>query len=196
MSGPRKYAPALTVLAVAFALSLAGCGGGGASATGPAPSQHASSSSGPSAVHSAKPGEPGVIIVPGYTYVNPSSEFASDVQKTLRANRDAFKSASAHGVVHEGTWVAGIALLPLTPYFADNRGFAQGALEGWSRDMAGPGVRVTMKTIHSERVAVAEAASGAAGYAWCHNGVLTELAGPNGAEVGDYVDAYLQAAHE
>jgi hypothetical protein len=196
MSSLMKHATALTVLAAAFALSLAGCGGRGESATGPAPSQHASSSSAPSAVHSAKPGEPGMITAPGYTYVNPSSEFASDVQKTLRANRDAFKSASAHGVVHEGTWVAAIALFPLLPEFADNPGFAQGALEGWSRDMAGPGVRVSMKTIHSERVAVAEAASGAAGYGWCHNGVLTELAGPNGAEVRDYVDAYLQAAHE
>lgn len=196
MSSLRNNAPALTVLAVAFALSLAGCGGGGGSATGPAPSHPASSSSGPSAVHSAKPGEPGVITVPGYTYVNPSGELASGVQKTLRANRDTFKSASAHGVVHEGTWVAGIALFPLTAYFADNRGYALGALEGWSRDMAGPGVRVTMKTIHSERVAVAEAPSGGAAYAWCHNGVLTELAGPNGAEVRDYVDAYLHAAHE
>lgn len=196
MSSLRKHAPALTVLAAAFALSLAGCGGGGGSATGPAPSQHASSSSGPSAVHSAKPGEPGMLTVPGYTYVNPSSDMASEAQKILGANRDAFKSASAHGVTHEGTWVAGIVLFPLRPEFADMPGFAQGALEGWSRDMAGPGVRVAMKTIHSERVAVAEAASGAAGYAWCHNGVLTQVAGRNGADVRDYVDAYLQAAHE
>lgn len=196
MSSLRKHAIALTVLAAAFSVSLAGCGGGGGSATGLAPSQHASSSSGPSNVHSAKPGEP--VAVPGYTYVNPSSEFASGVQKTLRAraNRDTFTSASAHGVVHEGTWVGGIALFPLLPKWADMPGFAQGLLEGWSRDMAGPGMRVTMKTIHSERVAVAGAASGAAGYAWCHNGVLTQVAGPNGADVRDYVDAYLQAAHE
>lgn len=196
MSSLRKHAPALTVLAVAFALSLAGCGGGGGSATGPAPSQHASSTSSPSAVHSAKPGELGMVTVPGYTYVNPSSEFASGVQKTFKANPDTYTSASAHGVVHEGTWVAQIGLFPLLPKFADMPGFAQGTLEGMARDMAGPGVRVTMKTIQSERVAVAEAASGAAVYGWCHDGVPTVVAGPNGAEVRDYVDAYLQAAHE
>lgn len=192
MPSLRKHAAALTVLAAAFALSLAGCGGGGG--TGPAPSQDATA--GPSAVHSAKPGELSMIAVPGYTYVNPSSGFAGDAQKTLRSNRDAFKSASARGVVHEGTWIAGIALFRLSPYFAHNAGFAQGALEGWTRDIAGPGVRMSMKTIHSESVAVAEATSGAAGYAWCHDGVLTELAGPNGADVRDFVDAYLQAAHE
>ena len=196
MSSLRKRAMALTVLAAAFAVSLAGCGSGGGSATGTAPGQHASSSPGPSAVPSAKPGEP--VTLPGYTYVNPSSDLASNVQKTLRAraNQDTFTSASAHGVVHEGTWVAWIALFPLLPKWADSPGFAQGLLEGFTRDMAGPGVRVAIKTIHSERVAVGEAASGAAVYAWCHNGVLTDVGGPNGADVRDYVDAYLQAAHE
>jgi hypothetical protein len=137
-----------------------------------------------------------MITVPGYTYVNPSSDFASVMQKALRADREAFKSASAHGVVHEGTLVARVGLIQLQPKFADMPGFAEGAVEGFARDMAGPGVHVTTKTIHSESVAVGEWASGGAGYGWCHNGVLTVVNGPNSSDVRDYVDAYLQAAHE
>lgn len=192
-----KRTAAVAALAAAFILSMAACGGGGGSATptSPAPSPTTSSSQ-PSASpsHSAQPGEPALIAVPGYDYVNPPADMAGEATKIVNADPQHLKSGSMHGVVHKGTFIAVIILIQVQPQYADLPETQQNLLPAMAEGMAGSGAQVRWTTIHGEKVAIAKMGSQKV-YAWYHNGTITAVNGTSGSDVRDYVDAYLQAAH-
>lgn len=199
----RRTAAALTAVAGVLVLSVAACAGGGGSAS---PSSSASSpttsssppSPTPSPSHSAQPGEPALIAVPGYDYADPPGDVASEAQQVVSAEPGILDSASAHAVLHNGKLVAAIMLVQVNPRYADLPVLQQNIVPAMAEGMAGEGEHVTTETIHTEKVVVAESATEVV-YAWYHNGEITAAVGSsesNGQhDVRDFVDAYLQTAH-
>ena len=188
-----KHIPTLTALAAAAVLSLAACGGSGGTQPTPPASHSTSTSPAPAAVHTAAPGEPALMAVPGYDYANPPAT-APSANEFIKSDPQHLQSASVHMVLHDGNMIAALALVQMKPQYASLPGLQQAIASGFVSEMAGSGAKVTTETIHTERVTIAKQGSTVV-YCWFHAGALTVVTGDNGHDIRDYVEAYLQAAH-
>lgn len=135
-----------------------------------------------------------MIAVPGYDYVDPPDVVAQKARMIVSADPKYLKSASAHGVLHEGSPIAAIILVQVQPQYAGLPVLQQSLVPAMAKEMAGSGARVSWKTIHTQKVAVAKSEF-ETDYVWYHNGVIAMVGGENSPDVRDYVDAYLQTAH-
>ena len=190
-----KHTAALVGLAAASILGVAACGGGGGAPAAPAASQTTSASPSPTPPHTAQPGEPALIAVPGYEYTDPSSEAVATAQEFVKGDPLHFKSASAHNVLREGTEIGGIILVQMKPQY-DTPAFRRAAMPAMAAGLAGPGAKVTRETIQNEKVVIASEGSDVV-YIWYHAGALTFVAGNSGMgpDIRNFVEAYLKTAH-
>ena len=186
-----KHIATLTALAAAAVLSLAACGGGGGAQS--APSTSHSTTPAPAAVHTAQPGEPALLAVPGYDYANVPAGGPS-ANELIKSDRQHLKSASAHMVLHNGNMVAALAIVQMKPQYVNMPGLRQAMMSAFVNEMAGSGATTTKQTIHTEPVTIARQGSNVV-YCWFHGGAVTVVTGDNGHDIRDFVEAYLQAAH-
>jgi hypothetical protein len=107
-----------------------------------------------------------------------------------------FKSASAHNVLHEGAEIGGIILVQVKPQYASLPEVQQSMVPAMADAMAGSGAKVTLETIHTEKVAVTRRDSSDV-YLWYHAGDITIVIGGSGKgpDIRGFVEAYLTAAH-
>jgi hypothetical protein len=90
----------------------------------------------------------------------------------------------------DGNKIAALALVQVKPQYANLPGLRQAITSGFVSEMARSGANVTKETIHTEQVTITGM------YCWFHAGALTVVTGDNGHDIRDYVEAYLQVAHE
>ncbi len=195
-----KRIAALIMLTAAFILGLAACGSG----AGPQPSPSASGTTAPSsaaagtpssaASHTAQPGEPALMAVPGYDYANISSSIVPDLNKMLKADPQHLQAGSVHMVLHDGTMVAALVLVQVKPAYANLPEFQQGIVPAVAEEMAGSGAKTATETIHTEKVSIVKDNS-TVSYCWYHDGTVTVVTGGNEAEVRHFAEAYLKTAH-
>jgi hypothetical protein len=185
-----KHVAALIMLAAAFILGLAACGGG----SQPSPSASHTTAPSSAAGHTAQPGEPTLIAVPGYDYANVSGSDAPDVNEMIKADPQHLQAGSVHMVLHDGNMIAALALLQVKPAYANLPEFQQGVASGLAEAMAGSGTKVTTVTIHTEKVSIARDSSTVT-YCWYHDGTVTAVTGGNESEVRNFAEAYLKTAH-
>ena len=188
-----KHAAALLALAAASVLGVAACGGGGGGGGG-GPSPIFSLTPQPG-THTAEPGEPALIAVPGYDYTNASSDVAAGAKELVKSDPVHFKSASAHNVLHEGSEIGGIILIQVKPQY-DTPAVQRAVVPAMAAEMASPGAKVTLETIHTEKVLITQKDSQDV-YVWFHAGALTIVAADSGKgpDIRDFVEAYLKTAH-
>jgi hypothetical protein len=184
----------LAALVTAAVLGVTACGGGGSATTStPAPSRSASSSPAPSPVHTARPGEPALVAVPGYDYADfeGSARLAKEI---LQRNHEHWQSVSVHAILtQEGLDIGTILLIKTQPRY-DNP-MTTTKMQQNLADLFGPGIGVTQETIQTEIVATSTKGSEEL-YAWYHHGTTTLVSGEDPSAVRDFVEAYLQAAHK
>ena len=187
-----KHAAALLALAAASVLGVAACGGGGGGG-GPSPIFSPTPQPG---THTAEPGEPALLAVPGYDYTNASGDAVAAAKMLFNLDPQHFKSASAHNVLHEGTEIGGIILVQVKPQYADLPEVQQSMVPTMAGAMAGSGAKVTLETIHTEKVAVTRKDSSDV-YLWYHAGEITIVIGDSGKgpDIRSFVEAYLTTAH-
>ena len=102
-----KYIATLTVLAVAAVVGLAACGGGGGTQTAPSAGHSTSPAPAPAGVHTAQPGEPALVAVPGYDYAHVPAG-GPNAKKLLQSDPEHLKAASAHVVLHHANMIAAL----------------------------------------------------------------------------------------
>src|SRR5215467_13293541 len=118
-----KHADALVALAAASVLGVAACGGGGAAPTTPTASHTTSTSPVPlptprPGTHTARPGEPALIAVPGYDYADVPDAAPSE-KAIINSAPQVYRSASVHIVLHGGKKIAVILLIQVKPTYAN-----------------------------------------------------------------------------
>ena len=187
-----KHVAALLALAAASVLGVAACGGGGG---GGAPSPIFSPTPQPG-THTAEPGEPALIAVPGYDYTNASSDVVASAKELAKTDPLHYKSASAHNVLHEGTEIGGIILIQVKPQYANLPEVQQAMMPTMAKAMARPGAKVTQETIHTEKVVITSRDSHDV-YVWYHAGAMTIVVGDSGKgpDIRGFVEANLKTAH-
>lgn len=150
----------------------------------------------PAPSHTAQPGEPALIAVPGYEYTGPSTANAAIAEDLVKTDPQHFKSGSAHNVLREGTMIGGIILAQLKPQYADLPGIRQAMVPAMAQGLAGSGAKVTQETIQAEKVAITSEGSQDI-YIWYHGGAITLVAGESGKgpEIRGFVEAYLKTAN-
>jgi hypothetical protein len=191
-----KHAVTLAALAAASILGVAACGGGTGTSATPAASQTASASPSLTPPHTAQPGEPALITVPGYAYTNATGDGAAAAKMLINADPQDFKSWSAHNVMREGTEIGGIILVQVKPRYAGLPQVRQAMVPAMADAMAGSGAKTTLETIHNEKVAMTTRDSSDV-YLWYHNGAITIVIGDNGKgpDMRNFVQAYLKTAN-
>ena len=167
-----KYKAALLALAAASVLGAAACGGGGGAPAAPAASHTTSPAASPSALHTAQPGEPALIAVPGYAYTDPASADVASAKDILKSDPQVLKSASAHNVLRGGTEIGGIILVQVRSQYANVPEVQQAMMPEMAKAMAGSGAKVTQETIHTEKVVITNQ-SGHDVYVWYHAHAIT-----------------------
>lgn len=190
-----KHTVTLTALAATAVLGLAACGGGGAHT---APSAGHSASSSPAAVqpatgHTAQPGEPALIAVPGYDYANVPAGGLS-AKELIKSDPQHLKSGSAHVVLHEGNMIGALALIQVKHQYAQLPGLRQAMTSSFVQQMAGSGATVTKQTIHTQPVTIAKKGSTVT-YCWYHGDTVSVVTGDNAQQIHDFAEAYLQVIH-
>ena len=186
-----KQTAALIALAAASVLGVAACGGGGGPPAAPAASQTTSASPSPTH-HTAQPGEPALLAVPGYDYSNPSSADAATAKELVKTDPLHFKTASAHNVLHQGTEIGGIILIQVKPQY-DTPALRRAMVPAMATAMSSPGAKVTRETIHTEKVVITRQDSFDV-YIWYHAGAVTIVVGM-GSDIRNFVEAYLKTAN-
>ena len=186
-----KNVAALLAFAAASVLGVAACGGGGGAPATPAASQTTSASPSPTH-HTAQPGEPALLAVPGYDYSNPSSADAATATELAKTDPLHFKTASAHNVLHQGTEIGGIILIQVKPQY-DTPALQRAMVPAMAAAMSSPGAKVTRETIHTEKVVITRQDSFDV-YIWYHAGAITIVIG-EGSDIRGFVEAYLKTAH-
>ncbi len=194
-----KRIAVLMMLTAAFILGLAACGG----VAGPQPSRPASHATTPgsaagtpssAAGHTAQPGKPALIAVPGYDYANVSASDVPDVKEMIKADPQHLQAGSVHMVLNDGNMIAALVLVQVKPAYANLPEFRQGIASGFAEEMAGSGAKVTTETIHTEKVSIAKDSSTVM-YCWYHDGTVTVVTGGNESEVRNFAESYLRTAH-
>jgi hypothetical protein len=186
-----KHAAFLPALAAAAVLGVAACGGGGGTPSAPAASQTTSASPIPT-YHTAQPGEPALIHVPGYDYSNTSSADTASAKELIKADPTHFKAVSAHNVLYQGTEIGGIILVQVKPQ-ADTAAFQRAAVPMMAEMFRSQGAKVTQETIHTEKVMITKQDSFDV-YVWYHASAITVVVG-QGSDIRDFVEAYLKTAN-
>ena len=189
-----KHADALVALAAASVLGVAACGGGGAAPTTPTASHTTSASPVPlptprPGTHTARPGEPALIAVPGYDYADVPDAAPSE-KAIINSAPQVYRSASVHIVLHGGKKIAVILLIQVKPTYAN----LPEVMSELVKEIAGSGEKVTQETIDTEKVAIGRGSS-IVDYTWYHGGVVTTVTGGTGPDLPNFVQAYLKAAH-
>jgi len=193
MSGIR------TILTMSAAVLLvAGCGGGGDESASSSPAAVASTPSAAETTHSATPGEPSLIAVPGYAYE--SAMPAMEQQFATLADGKILTSMSAHAVTQDRAPVGTLVLFDVGQKFAANDAFTESIVNGMAGGMSGSGGKVEQQTISGEKVAVATVdESGQTGvvYAWYHDGTMSMFMAVDAqtAAAPAFVQAYLEVAN-
>jgi hypothetical protein len=154
----------------------------------------------PTAVHLAEVGEPALIQVPGYTYVDASARDVADVQEAVDALHEmvpGFYTATAvHEVERAGAADILLTQLQVSREVLDSPDFVEEyALAGMAGGMANEGATVSTKTIGPEKVAHGTL-RGDTIYGWFHDGVVTTAQGDDAADTLRFVEAYLVEAHK
>jgi hypothetical protein len=191
-----KYKAALLALAAASVLGIAACGGGGGAPAAPAASHTTSPAASPSALHTAQPGEPALIAVPGYAYTDPASADVASAKELVKADPQVLKSASAHNVLRGGTEIGGIILVQVRSGYANLPEVQQAMMPEMAKAMTGSGAKVTRDTIHGEKVLITNQ-SGHDVYVWYHAHAITIVVADssNGSDIRGFVEAYLKTAN-
>jgi hypothetical protein len=193
-----KYKAALLALAAASVLGAAACGGGGGGGApaAPAASHTTGPAASPSALHTAQPGEPALIAVPGYAYTDPASADVASAKEIVKSDPQVLKSASAHNVLRGGTEIGGIILVQVRSGFANLPEVQQAMMPEMAKAMAGSGAKVTQETIHTEKVLITNQ-SGHDVYVWYHAHAITIVVADssNGSDIRGFVEAYLKTAN-
>jgi hypothetical protein len=162
--------------AVAVSLALGACGGGSSTtASSPEPT-----------IHSAQPGEPTLISVPGYSYEDNSS--MTEVLKSMQESKG-YEGSSAHEVTQNGEPVGALVLHEATPALV--RSVESGKLNPTKPP---PGTDDSF-TIAGVRVHVIERYGSPKGtlWMWYHEGTFAQFI-PAGQAMG-FVEAYLEEAN-
>jgi hypothetical protein len=190
-----KHTAALLALAAASVLGIAACGGGGGASAAPA-SHTTSPAASTSPLHTAQPGEPALIAVPGYAYTDPASADVASAKGILKSDPQVLKSVSAHNVLRGGTEIGGIILVQVKPRYANLPEVQQAMMPEMAKAMAGSGAKVTRETIHTEKVVITSQ-SGHDVYVWYHAHAITIVVadGSNGSDIRGFVEAYLKTAN-
>ena len=193
-----KHVAALLALAAASVLGMAACGGRGGAPAPPAASHIPGASHAPSpapqpGMHTARPGEPALIAVPGYDYTDVPGA-ASKENAIVSSAPQVYKSASLHILLHGGKRFAVLTLIQVKPAYANLPSLRQGIMSEFAKEMAGSGAKVTQETILTEKVTIGRGSS-IVDYAWYHGGVATAVTGGTGPDLANFVEAYLKAAH-
>jgi hypothetical protein len=190
-----KHTAALLALAAASVLGIAACGGGGGAPAAPA-SHTTSPAASPSPLHTAQPGEPALIAVPGYAYTDPASADVASAKDILKSDPQVLKSVSAHNVLRGGTEIGGIILVQMKPRYANLPEVQQAMMPEMAKAMTGSGAKVTPETIHTEKVLITNQ-SGHDVYIWYHAHAITIAVADssNGSDMRGFVEAYLKTAN-
>jgi hypothetical protein len=190
-----KHTAALLALAAASVLGIAACGGGGGAPAAPA-SHTTSPAASPSPLHTAQPGEPALIAVPGYAYTDPASADVASAKDILKSDRQVLKSVSAHNVLRGGTEIGGIILVQVKPRYANLPEVQQAMMPEMAKAMTGSATKVTPETIHTEKVLITNQ-SGHDVYVWYHADAITVVVADssNGSDIRGFVEAYLKTAN-
>ena len=151
-----KHTAALLALAAASVLGIAACGGGGGSAAAPAASHTTSPAASPSPLHTAQPGEPALIAVPGYAYTDPASADVTSAKGILKSDPQVLKSVSAHNVLRGGAEIGGIILVRVNRRYANLPEVQQAMMPEMAKAMTGSGAKATPETIHTEKVLITQ----------------------------------------
>lgn len=153
--------------------------------------------------HSARAGEPALVQVDGYQYVDPTSaqlkaEQLQNLTKMKDAFPEAFSGTSTHLVQGAGNstiWIVEIGLGSALQDTAMQQQMVAGvAKEGMSRNDP----PMTLETLSGESVAVGEATDqGKVKYAfvWIHANVLTTVLAEDEGTGRAYVTTYLSKAN-
>jgi hypothetical protein len=143
-------------------------------------------------VHTAQPGEPALVAVPGYDYAHVRAGGRS-ANELLHSDPGHLKAASARVVLHQWTMIAALALVQVKPRYVHMPGLRQAMTSVFVHELAGPGAQVTKETIHAGQVTIARQGCTVT-YCWFHAGVVTVVTGDNGHDIHDYAEAHLQSA--
>jgi hypothetical protein len=191
-----KHTAALLALAAASVLGIAACGGGGGAPAAPAASHTTSPAASPSPLHTAQPGEPALIAVPGYAYTDPASADVASAKDILKSDPQVLKSVSAHNVLRGGTEIGGIILVQVKPRYANLPEVQQAMMPEMAKAMTGSGAKVARETIHTEKVVITSQ-SGHDVYVWYHAHAITIVVADsgNGSDIRGFVEAYLKTAN-
>ena len=192
-----KHTAALLAVAAASVLGIAACGGGGAAPAAPAASHTTSPAASASPLHTAQPGEPALIAVPGYAYTDPASADVASAKGILKSDPQVLKSVSAHNVLRGGTEIGGIILVQVKPRYANLPEIQQAMMPEMAKAMTGSGTKATPQTIHTEKVLITNQ-SGHDVYVWYHAHAITIVVvadSSNGSDIRGFVEAYLKTAN-
>ena len=161
--------------------------------------------------HTAEAGEPALVSVPRYAYENLTGDdlayWQDEMLPALKSVNEEIKLAfpdlgdyylswSSHKVVAADGDVGAAFLVSVNPEYLDAGILTEDdVVLGMAGGAAGGGATVTTETIAGEKV-VYDVGDDVHSFSWFHDGVMTTASGTDEGDTRDFVEAYLEAAHE